>query len=107
MKCGSIIFYYAGVEGEEQNLTPGIAFCIGAGLAEYFAEKTGKAADQLQVAVRHPLSVEFIILILLCDVLHTLWCLIEFQFDHAPEFCTPGEDTATYRQHYFFIPKAF
>ncbi len=41
------------MEGEEQNLTPGIAFSIGMGLAEYFSKKTGKPADQLRVAVRH------------------------------------------------------
>ena len=48
--------YYAcaGVEGEARNITPTVAFFIGAGLAEMLAKREGVPTTSLRISVGAP-----------------------------------------------------
>ena len=43
----------AGVEGEEQNITPTVAFYIGIGFASWLSETLKRPANSLQISVSH------------------------------------------------------
>jgi len=44
---------YAGVEGEEQNITPTVAFFIGVGFASWLSETLKMPANSLHISVNH------------------------------------------------------
>lgn len=49
--CSSL-HYYAGVDGEEQNITPTVAFFIGVGFASWLSETLKMPANSLHISVK-------------------------------------------------------
>ena len=51
-RCFIVLSLLTGVEGEEQNITPTVAFYIGIGFASWLSENLQRPANSLQISVR-------------------------------------------------------